>query len=80
VGLMMTAYNLRRIINILGIERFREYLQYITDVFFSKTAMLDRILANMLAYLGKMEYWKQREIPPVNRLSLIHITSSSKSF
>ena len=80
VGFMMTAYNLRRIINIIGIERFREYLQYIIDVFFSKTAVLDLILAHMLAYLGKMEYWNPREILPVNRLSLIHITSSSRSF
>ncbi len=80
VGLMMTAYNLRRIINILGIERFREYLQYIIDVLFSKTGVLVRILAHMLAFLGKMEYWNPREILPVNRLSLIHITSSSRSF
>jgi transposase len=80
VGLMMTAYNLRRIINILGMERLREYLQDRIDLFFSKTAVLDRILAHMLAYLGKMEYWNPREILPVNRLSLIHITSSSKSF
>jgi len=41
----MTAYNLRRIINILGIERFRKYLQYLTDLFFGKTAVFDRILA-----------------------------------
>ena len=80
VGLMITAYNLRRIINILGIERFREYLQYIIDLFCGKTTVLDRILAHMLAYLGTMEYWNPREILPVNRLSLIHITSSSKSF
>jgi len=80
VGLMMTAYNLRRIINILGIERFREYLQYIIDVLFSKTGVLVRILAHMLAFLGKMEYWNPREILPVNRLSLIHITSTSRSF
>jgi transposase len=80
VGFMMTAYNLRRIINILGIERFREYLQYIIDLFFSKTAVLERILAKMLAYLGEIQYWNLSLILPVNRLSLIHITSSSRSF
>ncbi|RKZ99375.1 MAG: IS1182 family transposase [Gammaproteobacteria bacterium] len=80
VGFMMTAYNLRRIINILGMEWLREYLQDRIDLFFSKTAVLDRILAHMLAYLGKMEYWNPKEILPVNRLSLIHITSLSRSF
>ncbi len=80
VGFMMTAYNLRRIINILGMERFREYLQYIIDLFFSKTAVLDRILAHKLAFLGKMEYWESNSILLGNRLSLIHIKSSSRSF
>ena len=51
VGFMMTAYNLRRIINILGTERFRKYLQYIEDLFFGKTAVFDKILAHMLTFL-----------------------------
>ena len=53
VGLMMTAYNLRRIINILGIERFRKYLEDRIDLFFSETAILYRILAHMLAFFWK---------------------------
>ncbi|MES0447573.1 MAG: IS1182 family transposase [Desulfobacterales bacterium] len=80
VGFMMTAYNLRRIINILGIERFREYLQYLTDLFFGKTAVFDRILAHMLTFLGRMKYWSPRLIMPVNRLSLINIPIPSGGF
>ena len=80
VGLMMTTYNLRRIINILGIERFREYLQYLTDLFFGKTAVFDRILAHMLTFLGRMKYWSPRLIMPVNRLSLINIPIPSGGF
>jgi hypothetical protein len=80
VGFMMTAYNLRRIINILGIERFRKYLQYIVDSFFSITAVLDRILAHMLAFLGKMEYWKPSYILPVNRLYLFNKSEIRGSF
>jgi len=34
VGLMMTCYNLRRIINILGINVLQEYLQMILNTFF----------------------------------------------
>lgn len=34
VGLIMTAYNLRRIINILGIETLREYLKNTLSIFF----------------------------------------------
>ncbi len=74
VGLMMTAYNLRRIINILGIERLREYLQYIIDLFCGKTTVLERILAHMRAFLRRIQFWNQSFILPVNRLSLIQIT------
>ena len=38
------------------------------------------VFVDSLAFLGKMEYWKPREILSVNRLSLIPITSSSRSF
>jgi hypothetical protein len=54
-GLMMTAYNLRRIINILGMERIREFLQVRIALFLSKTAVLERILAHMLADLFQYE-------------------------
>jgi len=80
VGFMMTAYNLRRIINILGTERFREYLQYIIDLFFSKTAVLDRILAHIHAFLGRIQFWNLSFMLPVNRLSLIKISVPRGSF
>jgi len=80
VGLMMTAYNLRRIINILGIERLRKYLEDRIDLFFGKTAVLDRILSHMLAFLGRMEYWKPSFILPVNRLSLTNISEQHGGF
>ncbi len=71
---MMTAYNLRRIINILGLDSFRRYLENQIDLFFSKTGVFERILAHMLASLGRMEYWNPILILPVNRLSLIKIS------
>ena len=80
VGVMMTAYNLRRIINILGIERLREYLQYIIDLFCGKTTVLELILAHMRAFLGRMKYCSLRLIIPVNRLSLINIPIPSGGF
>jgi hypothetical protein len=36
VGFMMTAYNLRRIFNILGAERLREYIVYLKGLFLSR--------------------------------------------
>ena len=80
VGLVMTAYNLRRIINILGIERFRKYLQYIIDLFFSKTAVLERIPALLLASLRRIRNWEPNFILPVNRLSLIKISAPGGGF
>ncbi|MEN8251569.1 MAG: transposase, partial [Bacteroidota bacterium] len=80
VGLMMTAYNLRRIMNILGIERIREFLQDRIDLFFSKTAVYERNLTHMLAFLRRMKYWDLSLILPVKRLSLIKITVHSGGF
>jgi len=80
VGFMMTAYNLRRIFNILGAERLRKYLEYRIDLFLYKIAVLERILTHMPVLFGKKEYWKARFIPPVIRLSLIHITVPHGSF
>jgi hypothetical protein len=74
VGLMMTAYNLRRIINILGMERFREFLQDRVALFFGETSLLDQILAHWGALLKKAQYWISSFWLPENRLSLISLS------
>lgn len=80
VGLMMTAYNLRRIMNILGIEWLRKYLDDRIDLFFRKTTVMDRILAHMLVIFGRNGYWKPSFILQVNRLSLMTISPPSGGF
>jgi transposase len=74
VGLMMTAYNLRRIFNILGADRLSEYLVYCIDLIWSKIAAFKRILAYMQVFVGKKEFWESKSMLPANRLTLIHIT------
>jgi len=80
VGFMMTAYNLRRIFNILGVERLREYFEYCIDSFCSKIALLGRILAYMPVLVWKKEFWESNSMLPANRLTLIHITVQGRSF
>jgi hypothetical protein len=80
VGLMMTAYNLRRIINILGVERLRKYLEDLIDLILSKTALSERILAHILAFFEKRKNCKVNFILPVYRLSLINISQSNDGF
>ncbi len=80
VGLMMTAYNLRRIINILGAERLREYLEYCIDLFWSKIALLERILTYMPVLIWNKENRVSNSMLPVNRLSLIHMALPYRSF
>jgi len=77
VGLMMTAYNLRRIINILGLEQLMKYLERKIDLILSKAALLDRILAHILAFFEKRKNGKVNFILPVYRLSLINISQSN---
>jgi hypothetical protein len=80
VGLMMTAYNLRRIFNILGVELLREYLEYCIDLFWSKIAAFERILTYMPVLVGKTKFWEPKSIPPSNRLTLINIPVQSGSY
>jgi transposase len=80
VGLMMTAYNLRRIINILGVECLRKYLEDQIDLILSNTALLDRILFHMMALFGKTRCTTLSFKLPAYRISLINISQSNGGF
>ncbi|MFC2116936.1 transposase [Bacteroidota bacterium] len=80
VGLIMTAYNLRRIMNILGIEWLRRYLEDRIDLFFRKTAEMGRILAHMTALLFGIEYCGVYRMLPIKRLYLNQISTSNGGF
>ena len=80
VGLMMTAYNLRRIINILGVERLRKFLEDLIDLILSKTALLDRILAHILSFFEKRKNWKVDFKLPAYHLYLINLSHSNGGF
>jgi len=80
VGFMMTAYNLRRIINILGIDRFKKYLENRLSTFLIKTGVLERKLAHMAAALFRADYLDTLLILPVKRLYLVHISATSRGF
>ncbi|TFH40249.1 MAG: IS1182 family transposase [ANME-2 cluster archaeon] len=80
VGLMMTTYNLRRIINILGIDRFKKYLKDRIDLLFSKTALLEQKLAHMRALLFPERNWKASFMLPFKRLYLSQISTTNGGF
>jgi hypothetical protein len=80
VGLMMTAYNLRRIINILGIDRFKKYLENRINMLLIKSGVLERKLAHMLAFLFRRENRDAYHILPVKRLYLFNISATSRGF
>jgi hypothetical protein len=44
-GFTMIAYNLRRVINIIGMDRFKQYMESIFPFFWSKTALLKPLLS-----------------------------------
>jgi transposase len=58
VGLIMTAYNLRRIINILGIDVFKDYLQVLINTFFYIFGDIRRKIkpSNLLDFLLQILY------------------------
>lgn len=80
LGLMMTAYNLRRIINILGMEELGKYLQDRTTLFFRKMAQLGRIRAHLKVFFRAPGSWNAYLLQPINRLILIKIPTTNGGF
>jgi transposase len=80
VGFMFIAYNLRRLINILGMEELRKYLKDRAESLFGKMTVLDRIRAQILAFFRKVEFWNPNLTLPVNQLVLIKTTPANGSF
>jgi hypothetical protein len=63
VGFMMTVYNLRRIINILGTDRFKKYLENQLSMFLIKARVLGQELAYLWALLFRRENWDAFRLP-----------------
>jgi len=80
VGLMMTVYNLRCIINILGIDRFKRYLENHLCIFLIKIRLLEQRLAYMRALLFSERNWEVSFILPFNQLNLSQISATNGGF
>lgn len=80
VGLMMTAYNLRRILNILGLAQFRNYLEHCITLFFSRITVKKPGLAHRFTFPWRLGYWKVNLILPIHRLSFIPMTVPDGSY
>ena len=50
IGLMMLAYNLRRIINLIGMEVFREYLRVLISCISNTCVIFERFWASITNY------------------------------
>jgi len=51
VGLMFTAFNLRRLMNIIDKNLFRQFLKELVSLFFGKTASLNQFIAPTLLWI-----------------------------
>ena len=65
VGLMLTAYNLRRIINIVGFESFKMFLESRIALFISSMTIKMRLWTPVFLIKDKLAYWKAIFILPV---------------
>jgi transposase len=80
LGLMMTAYNLKRITNILGIEELRRFLQDRAGLFFSKLAVLGRIWDHIKVFFREPGFWNAYLLHPVYRLVLIKTSTPNGGY
>ena len=80
IGFMMLAYNLRRLINIIGKEGFRKYLNALCTLFalfysfFKPIKSILRMSKSQTRFLGDIFYL------PVNRLYLIQNLNCNRGF
>ena len=80
VGLMMTAYNLRRIINILGTDRCKEYLENRINMLLRKSRILEKKLTQMRGLLFRRIIWEAYFILPFKQLYLSQISVTNGGF
>jgi transposase len=72
VGFIMTAYNLRRIINIIGIKTMKEYLKTVLAFIFEKTGLLRSFLSNFKVLAHQIEKSLWIKFISLKRLYLVH--------
>ena len=80
MGFMMTAYNLRRIINILGTDRFKKYLENQLSMFLIKTGVFEQKLAHMRVFIFRRKNWDAYLILPFKRLYLSQKLATNRGF
>ena len=80
VGLMFTAYNFRRLINILGQENLKKYFSVLVFCFSSLIGQLKTVLRPYKAIGIFRKYNRSFIVVPVNRLKFTWITISNGGF
>ena len=64
VGFMFTAFNLRRLMNIIDKNQFKQFLKQLVSLFFAKTALLKRFMSQMLLqFVSDNFYWPKITLP-----------------
>jgi hypothetical protein len=71
VGFIMTAYNIRRIINILGINELGKYLKTVLAFIFEKTVLSKPFSSLMNQLVYRMKKISQIQNPSLKRLYLV---------
>ncbi len=80
VGLIMTAYNLRRMINIIGIKELGNYLKTVILFIFEKTARLKLKLSNINTFFNRIKNNKTVPLESLKQLYLSQKLTIQKGF
>ncbi len=80
IGFMMVAYNLRRLINIIGVDILKQYLASILPIFSSKTALFKPMLSHLGILSCKIKNKIGETCFGLLEPELIRITTIQRSF
>lgn len=79
-GFMMIAYNLLRIINIIGMDSFKQYMRSIVSLLWSKTALLKPLVSVFAALKLQIRNQIEDFIFSLNRKALNEISIIKRGF
>jgi len=80
VGFMMTAYNMRRIINIVGLNDLKKYLKSIAQFIWTSTAFLKLFLSYLTIFKQLFMVETENELLNLNFNKQNYITATQRSF
>ena len=80
IGLMMVAYNLRRIVNIIGLNNLRQYMESVAQLFCLNSTQLKVFLSCFVIFKQQLKNETENTLLNLNFIKRNYITATQRGF